>query len=391
VVLADKPLISEETDLLEPSLLDELVCHIASLASVYHKPPSAFVEGRGLGSNRRALPTRSGSQDILEASPSHGAAGAVIPSQDSLIGDLLTMDLGGPPVAVPAAAPVFASAGLDLLSGGLDGLLSDTPAVAPPQQVAAPAPVASVGLLGDIFGLATSSPASYVAPKQIWLPAARGKGLEISGTFSRRNGQISMDMTFTNRAMQPMLQFAIQLNKNSFGLVPGQPLQVVSPLAPNQSYEASLTLNPTGPVQRMDPLTNLQVAVKNNIDVFYFAVVLPLHVFFAEDGQMDKRIFLSTWKDIPSQNEVQYTINNVSMTADLVSAKMQQNNVFTIAKRNVEGQDMLYQSLKLVNGIWILSELKMQPGNPNLILAVKTRAPDVSAGVHQAFDTILHS
>lgn len=54
VVLAEKPLIAEETDLIEPTLLDELICHIASLASVYHKPPSAFVEGRtGL---RRALP-----------------------------------------------------------------------------------------------------------------------------------------------------------------------------------------------------------------------------------------------------------------------------------------------------------------------------------------------
>ena len=46
VVLAEKPLISEETDLIEPTLLDELICHISSLASVYHKPPSAFVEGR---------------------------------------------------------------------------------------------------------------------------------------------------------------------------------------------------------------------------------------------------------------------------------------------------------------------------------------------------------
>ena len=46
VVLAEKPLIAEETDLLEPTLLDELICHIASLASVYHKPPSAFVEGK---------------------------------------------------------------------------------------------------------------------------------------------------------------------------------------------------------------------------------------------------------------------------------------------------------------------------------------------------------
>lgn len=49
VVLADKPLISEETDLLEPTLLDELICHISSLASVYHKPPTAFVEGRSAG------------------------------------------------------------------------------------------------------------------------------------------------------------------------------------------------------------------------------------------------------------------------------------------------------------------------------------------------------
>ena len=389
VVLADKPLISEETDLLEPSLLDELVCHIASLASVYHKPPSAFVEGRGLGSSRRALPTRSASQDILESSPSHGHhQSTVIPSQDSLIGDLLTMDLGGPPVIPSAiAASSFAPSGLDLLSGGLDGLLNDSAPSHPPP----PAAAASVGLLGDIFGLTSSAPASYVAPKQVWLPAARGKGLEVSGTFSRRNGQIQMEMTLTNRAMQPMMQFAVQLNKNSFGLVPGAPLQVVAPLAPNQSYEAVMVLNTSGPVQRMDPLTNLQVAIKNNIDVFYFAVVVPMNVYFAEDGQMDKRIFLSTWKDIPAANEVQYTISNVSLGADAVSAKMQQNNVFTIAKRNVEGQDMLYQSLKLSNGIWILSELKMQPGNSTLILAVKTRAPDVSAGVHAAFDAILHS
>ena len=56
VVLAEKPLISEETDLIEPTLLDELICHISSLASVYHKPPTAFVEGTG--GLKRALPSR---------------------------------------------------------------------------------------------------------------------------------------------------------------------------------------------------------------------------------------------------------------------------------------------------------------------------------------------
>jgi len=48
---------------------------------------------------------------------------------------------------------------------------------------------------------------------------------------------------------------------------------------------------------------------------------------------------------------------------------MSQNNVFTIAKRHVEGQDMLYQSIKLTNGNWVLNELKIQPGNPNITVS----------------------
>lgn len=111
-------------------------------------------------------------------------------------------------------------------------------------------------------------------------------------------------MTFTNKAMQPMGGFAIQLNKNSFGLSPAAPLQVPAPLNPGASIEASVILSTAGAVQRMEPLNNLQVAIKNNIDVFYFACVVPMNVYFTEDGQLDKRVFLSTWKDIPAQNEV---------------------------------------------------------------------------------------
>lgn len=43
-------------------------------------------------------------------------------------------------------------------------------------------------------------------------------------------------MTFTNRAIQGMSGFAVKFNKNSFGLLP------------NQSCEASLPVNTTGPV-----------------------------------------------------------------------------------------------------------------------------------------------
>lgn len=63
--------------------------------------------------------------------------------------------------------------------------------------------------------------------------------------------------------------------------------------------------------------------------------------------------------------EISSLINLDSVLTDTVSGKLQNNNIYTIAKRNVEGQDMLYQSLKLTNGIWILAELRIQPGNPN--------------------------
>lgn len=56
--------------------------------------------------------------------------------------------------------------------------------------------------------------------------------------------------------------------------------------------------------------SSTQVAVKNNVDVFYFAVLVPLNVYFDESGQMDKRDFLQLWKEIPEQNELQFSVLN---------------------------------------------------------------------------------
>lgn len=43
VVLSQKPEIGDDTFTIEPLLLDELMQQIATLASIYHKPPEAFV------------------------------------------------------------------------------------------------------------------------------------------------------------------------------------------------------------------------------------------------------------------------------------------------------------------------------------------------------------
>ena len=83
-----------------------------------------------------------------------------------------------------------------------------------------------------------------------------------------------MDMTFSNKAMQPLSNFGIQFNKNSFGVAPAQPLNVPA-ISPNQSVDVSLPLNTSGPVQKMDPLTNLQV--KNFLQPFVISIPKVIH------------------------------------------------------------------------------------------------------------------
>ncbi|XP_026068351.1 AP-1 complex subunit beta-1 isoform X4 [Carassius auratus] len=407
VVLAEKPLISEETDLIEPTLLEELICHIGTLASVYHKPPSAFVEG-SRGVQHKKLTARAGSGESAE-SPDVGLSGpseappAVIPSQGDLLGDLLNLDLAPPTATVPSVQPSMQMGAMDLLGGGLDSLLGGdiggspsmggglgvAPAAMPAALGGAPAVGGGLGDLFDLSGGVGMPTGSYVAPKTVWLPAMKAKGLEISGTFARRGGIIQMDLSLTNKAMSVMTDFAIQFNRNSFGLAPAGPLQVLTPLSPNQTIDVSLPLSTSGPVMKMEPLNNLQVAVKNNIDVFYFSCQYPISMIFVEDGKMERQVFLATWKDIPNDNEALFQIKDIHLNSDAASNKLQGSNIFTIAKRTVEGQDMLYLSVKLTNGIWVLAEMRIQTGNPNYTLSIKCRAPEVSPFVFQCYELVL--
>ena len=125
---------------------------------------------------------------------------------------------------------------------------------------------------------------------------------------------------------------------------------------------------------------------------------------------------MNTWKDIPAANEIQHTIEGVECTSDGISTKMAQNNVssnlllkdrscltnqndketqffqaFTVAKRTLEGQDMIYQSLKLTNGIWGLVEIKLSPGNPSITLSFKSRVMEIAPAVFSVYDAILHN
>lgn len=45
---------------------------------------------------------------------------------------------------------------------------------------------------------------------------------------------------------------------------------------------------------------------------------------------------------------------------------LKENNIFTVAKRNIDGQELMYQSVRLVNGIWCLVELTLLPASSSI-------------------------
>ena len=81
-------------------------------------------------------------------------------------------------------------------------------------------------------------------------------------------------------------------------------------------------------------------------------------------------MFLATWKQIPTSNEVQSTISGVNLSADSVQQRLEANNIFTIARRSVDvggqNQELMYMSAKFVNNIWALMEVKVLAGDSSV-------------------------
>ncbi|KAJ0105795.1 hypothetical protein Patl1_17688 [Pistacia atlantica] len=278
-MLAEKPVITDDSNQLDSSLLDELLANIATLSSVYHKPPEAFVTH---------TPT-------------------------------LVADGGTSPQTSSSSAPYPAGR-----------------QPAPPP--AAPAPAAPVS--------------EFI------------KGLQISAQLTHQDGQVLYSMLFENNTQIPLDGFMIQFNKNTFGLAGRHCCLWYC------SRMCLLVLQ-----------APLQVAVKNNQQpVWYFNDKVSLHLFFTEDGRMERASFLGcifltmqTWRSLPDSNEVLkdlpgIVVSNVEATLDRLTA----SNMFFIAKRKHANQDAFYFSSKIPRGITFLIELTTIVRNPGLKCAIKT-------------------
>jgi len=314
VIAEDKPPITDTSNKIEPELLAILIPQIGTLASVYHKPESTFMQrtkpsaapmktkriGHDLDDDDDVddAVKKDGDDDAESTTPEGGAAApsststtptptpTPAPATSSASKDLLDLDFLSTPAAPSGASPQPAPAAQPATSSGstldiLLGFTSPAPAAAAPAM--APAPVATQpastggGVGFDFFTQAAPAPAPV--PKVVILPAERGDGMELSAAFVKDGGRMYMELTCTNRGAMPLSDFAMQYNKNAYGLTPECPpaLGVVSP---GQSADARIPiLQQPAMVKPADPGANpdiIQIAMKNSTGkIYFFTGTLP--------------------------------------------------------------------------------------------------------------------
>ncbi|OAJ41651.1 hypothetical protein, variant 2 [Batrachochytrium dendrobatidis JEL423] len=240
----------------------------------------------------------------------------------------------------------------------------------------------------DLFSLNMQN--GFVPVKTIFLTAQTGRGFEIQGCFTRLDGVMACEMVFTNRALQPLTDFAIMFNKNSFGLVPAAPLDIKTQLFPNQSIEVSLKLKVEGLPVLSTPVNNLQVAVKSTAGIVYFQTLVPLYIFFSDQGsQIQPMTWVKLWKEeIPNQVQFDLTLGQFGSSAN-IRARLQGSNIFTINERIVDGCTHMYLSIKMDDQTIFLVEMRLSSTLLSCSCTAKTYAAHLLGAFQFSLQDIL--
>lgn len=145
IVLSEKPPITSTIRSLPPQLLETLLAELSTLASVYHKPPEAFLGQGRFGAEAMQRAAIEEQQEEARENPIAAAAAAAAASGQapSNLENLLDIDFDGSAPASLQKQPVQGESGLEGLAGT-------------PQRVASPAtsaPAQPQSNMDDLLGL----------------------------------------------------------------------------------------------------------------------------------------------------------------------------------------------------------------------------------------------
>ena len=352
VILAERPVIADDTSSIESSLLDNLTRNLATLASVYHKPAEAFV--------RRARATYEDDEEDEDEIDVYG--------DEEVTGGSLP-------------APAAAQGGDDLLGMGSFGGAS---------AAASTAAAAAGGGLDDFFG-SSAAPAAVVPS----LPVCGEKdGIEMRAGLSNKNGVPTLELCVVHKTgAAPVGACMLKINVNSLGAAVASPAVNFPFVAAGASGSVSLPLC-FSPAQQSPSSASpdvIQAALRDNASsrVVFFAIPVASNfssgfTTFAASSPADRNAFVGSWRSLTAEQEAAEVARDVPTTdASAVQAKLARANVYFIAAR--PGPDpsinLSYFSAKGASGDDFFVEITFKAGVPAVKVVVKTSSGSATAKV----------
>jgi len=200
-------------------------------------------------------------------------------------------------------------------------------------------------------------------------------------------GGLTLELEFTNQTQGPVQNFAIQLNKSSFGLTVKAPAMALpAPVLPGQTsapFKVAMACTPAMMAPAgSEPNALVQVALKNmhSGGVFYFAIPVPLFALL-KPSPLDPDAFKAKWQGTDKAGESSATVQGIPGGGDVGATRAHCKGRLEGAVGapceavSVAGPDGVtrayYHALTLTN-VLVLAELAFKPGFPGCKLTVRS-------------------
>jgi len=329
VVLAERPTISDTTFDFSKEYLDQLLDHVSTLASIYHKPPESFVL---FGKEIDYYDTGGVADDSSSSEESSSDEGDSSSSEESK--ESKKERKKKKKVEEDVKQPEKADIG-DLLDFGTTAK-----------------PSSGGGDLLDLFG-PSQPPVPVGNPKKLILNADKGNGIKIEACYYREDEKAIMEIAMTNVSSPVTIKrAALKFNENYLKLSPG-PVNIPQPISAGYSSIIPIVLNRNG--QHNKGKVQIQMAMKTDAGVVYFQDKIPIQVMFTSQGKLSRDAYGKMWLD-GSLKVHQKVKSQMTVEIQEMKARLDKNRIFFVAQRTAQTTMMYYFSCKIASD-WLMVEL----------------------------------
>jgi AP-1 complex subunit beta-1 len=222
----------------------------------------------------------------------------------------------------------------------------------------------SVSSSSDSSSSDRTAPDLKVASLQVLPPSAPAgskgtSGLGVEASISKVGEQRFLFLSLKNATSSVLSQFAIQFNKNSFGLTPRSTSSIdnLKELGPGQVSQRLSVMLDANKLNSGSPPSeqqlSVQVALRTNLDIFYFVVPYDLHLVLErkDRGGITKTNLSASWDALASSEK---TVLVPSYAREKLVARMLQGGFSSVG-------DLIFSAVT-VNKLLLLVKIDEESG-----------------------------